>query len=97
MDLHLPRLNGIQATRYIKQREQPPAVIIITSDDSSLAKSMAETAGADGFIVKTDNLGLRLTRTLKSFFGPNGARRTAANSTPRQNAPAAHPHQDHGR
>ena len=35
MDVHMPRLNGIQATRYIKQREHPPAIIIVTSDDRS--------------------------------------------------------------
>src|SRR5208337_991740 len=27
MDIHMPRLNGIQATRFIKQRERPPVVI----------------------------------------------------------------------
>src|SRR5271165_6266372 len=32
LDLQMPGLNGIQATRYIKDREHPPVVIIVSSD-----------------------------------------------------------------
>ncbi len=95
IDFHLPHLNGIQATRSIKDCEHPPVVIVITSDDSSGARSMAEEAGADAFIVKTGSLYLRLTRTLQNLFGPRGARRAAAGGNLYQTAPAAQPNQDH--
>ena len=75
MDLHMPHLNGIQATRYIKQREQPPVIIIVTSDDSPVAKAKAKEAGADGFVIKQGDLRPRLISTLQDLFGPNGARR----------------------
>src|SRR5258708_12692992 len=32
MDVHFPGLNGIQAIQYIKQRNHPPAVVIIPSN-----------------------------------------------------------------
>jgi len=78
MDVHMPRLNGIQATRCIKQREHPPVVIITTSDDSSVAKTTADDAGADGFVSKKNNLRHRMLGTLQELFGSNGARRAKA-------------------
>src|ERR1017187_2043615 len=42
IDAHLPLLDGIQATRYIKHHQHPPTVIIITSDDSPALKAAAE-------------------------------------------------------
>jgi CheY-like chemotaxis protein len=78
MDFHLPHLNGIQGTRYIKDFKHPPIVIIVTSDESSFAKSMAEKAGADGFITKAGDLRHQLLGMLQDLFGPNGASRAAA-------------------
>jgi CheY-like chemotaxis protein len=87
MDLHMPGLNGIEATRYIKDREHPPVVIIITSDDSSVAKATAEEAGADAFVVKQGDLRYGLIGTLQNLFGPSGARRAAATDISVQNPP----------
>jgi DNA-binding NarL/FixJ family response regulator len=78
MDIQLPHLNGIQATQCIKDFEHPPVVIIVTSDDSPFARSMAEQAGADGFIVKAEDLNLRLPRLLQDLFGPSSPGRVAA-------------------
>ncbi len=75
MDAHMPRLNGIQATRSIKQREHPPKVIVVTSDDSTGMKTMAEEAGADGFVVKDGNLRHRLITALQDLFCPSTAKR----------------------
>ncbi len=96
MDVHMPRLNGIQATGYIKQREHAPVVIITTSDDSSVAKATAEQAGADAFVSKEGNLRHRLLDALQDFFGPTGARRAEAGSIAFQNPPAGHAKQGHG-
>jgi len=77
MDVHLPGLNGIQATQYIKQREHPPAVVIISSDARPITKEMAQKAGADGFLNKEEDLQHRLMSVLESFFGPSVATRSA--------------------
>jgi len=71
MDAHMPRLNGIQATRYIKQCEHPPIVIMITSDESEDTKANAAQAGADAFIIKDENLRHELMSALAELFGPN--------------------------
>jgi len=81
MDVHMPRLNGIQATRYIKQREHAPIIIIVTSDDNTVTKTTAEDAGADGFVIKQGNLRHRLISALQDLFGPGGARRAKTRST----------------
>ena len=75
MDAHMPRLSGLQATRIIKQRECPPKVVIVTSDDSSVTKTMAEEAGADGLVIKDGTLRHRLITALRDLFGPFAARR----------------------
>ena len=77
MDLHMPHLNGINATRCIKEREHPPVVIIITSDDSFAAREMAEEAEADAFVSKGGNLRCELLSVLQNLFGPHGERREA--------------------
>ena len=97
LDLHLPHPNGIEATRYIKAHAHPPIVIMVTSDDSSSAKSMAEKAGADAFVSKAGNLSARLTRTLQDLFGPGGVRGAAASGVSLQDPPAEQPKQDHRR
>ena len=71
MSMHMPRLNAIQATRYIKQRDHPPVVILISSDDSSVTKSSAEDARADAFVSKQGNLRHRLIGVLQDLFGPD--------------------------
>lgn len=80
MDVHLPHLNGIQATQYIKQFQHPPVVIIISSDDSPSSMELANKAGADGFIVKGGNLRHRLTRVLQDLGGAIYANRERASS-----------------
>jgi len=90
MDVHMERFNGIQATRYIKQGEHPPVVIIITSDDSSVARATAELAGADAFVSKEGNLRHQLMGALQNLFGPRGERREAAGGICFQNKPAAY-------
>jgi DNA-binding NarL/FixJ family response regulator len=96
MDLHMPHLNGIQATRCMKHSEHPPVVIMITSDDSSATRDMAEHAGADAFISKGGNVRSQLMDALQNLFGPTGARREAAGASSLQNAPAGCTTQEQG-
>ena len=69
MDLVMPEMNGLDATRHIKAMPDPPIVIILTGHDTPEYRSAAATAGADGFIHKPklfDEL-LPLMRRLTTF------------------------------
>ncbi len=68
MDYSMPRMNGIDATRCIKQVQNPPFVIIITSNDTPACKTLAEAAGADGFVFKGPNLHHHLRMALRGLF-----------------------------
>src|SRR6266436_1525284 len=80
MDVHMPGLNGIQATRFMKRSEHPPVVILISSDSSSMARSLTEQAGADGFVSKGGDFRHRVIDALENLLGSSGVRRSAASS-----------------
>jgi CheY-like chemotaxis protein len=69
MDNLMPHLSGIEATRRIKQFENPPLVIIVTSDDSSNCKTLAKAAGADGFVSKGGDLRHQLRLLFQELYG----------------------------
>lgn len=52
MDLRMPRVNGIVATQRLRQRPQPPEVIVLTTFDSDDNVLRALRAGAGGFLLK---------------------------------------------
>src|SRR3954451_2752942 len=52
MDLRMPRINGIVATRRLRQRRNPPEVIALTTFDSDDNVVRALRAGASGFLLK---------------------------------------------
>ncbi len=68
MDVHLPHLNGIEATRYIKQFKNPPVAIIVTSDDTPDSRALAKGAGADAFVTKSGDLHAQLKAIFRRFF-----------------------------
>lgn len=52
MDMRMPVMDGIAATRRIKEEQPAMRVVVMTAyDDSSLRKSAA-VAGADAYVVK---------------------------------------------
>ncbi|HEY5882334.1 MAG TPA: response regulator transcription factor [Nakamurella sp.] len=52
MDIRMPRVNGITATRRLRARPHPPQVIVLTTFDTDENILRALHAGASGFLVK---------------------------------------------
>ena len=52
MDIRMPRLNGLEATRELHSRADPPRVIVLTTFDADEHVVGALAAGADGFLLK---------------------------------------------
>jgi DNA-binding NarL/FixJ family response regulator len=53
MDLFLPQLGGVEATRIIKREQPEIGVILLTASDAEDDIYQAVTAGAKGYVVKT--------------------------------------------
>ena len=54
MDLAMPEMGGLQATRLIKAQDEPPFVIIASHFDDAEHREHAHAAGADAFIGKSE-------------------------------------------
>jgi DNA-binding NarL/FixJ family response regulator len=54
IDVRMPELNGIEATRQIRQRAQKTQVLVLTAADSGSLVPDLLRAGALGYMLKTD-------------------------------------------
>ena len=54
LDIQMPRLNGLEATRQIRQHEPQTAILIMTIDESEYMFREVLKAGAKGFLHKGD-------------------------------------------
>ncbi|WP_411834823.1 response regulator transcription factor [Pseudoxanthomonas mexicana] len=52
MDLAMPEMGGLQATRLIKTQDAPPFVVIASHFDDAEHREHASRAGADEFVSK---------------------------------------------
>jgi DNA-binding NarL/FixJ family response regulator len=52
MDIRMPRLDGIAATRLLRARPSPPQVVVLTTFDADELVLRALQAGAAGFLLK---------------------------------------------
>jgi DNA-binding NarL/FixJ family response regulator len=52
MDIRMPVLDGVDATRALKAEDGPPQVIVLTTFDADEHVLQALAAGADGFLLK---------------------------------------------
>lgn len=71
MDIGLPILNGIDATRQIKEQSPDTRVIMLTSHDSENDIFAAFSAGADGYCVK-DIASDQLVMAIRTVFDGAG-------------------------
>lgn len=54
MDINMPRMNGLEATRRIKAAMLGIRVVIITFDENACLRDEASLAGASAYILKSD-------------------------------------------
>ncbi|SFF33543.1 Response regulator receiver domain-containing protein [Fontimonas thermophila] len=52
MDLAMPGMGGLQATRLIKAQDKPPIILIASHYDDPAHREFVAQVGADGFINK---------------------------------------------
>lgn len=67
MDLAMPGMNGLEATRHIKAQPSAPYVVILTLNDSREYHDAALAVGADGFVTKSE-IGTALLPLLHSLL-----------------------------
>lgn len=82
MDIHLPELTGIEATRRIRHDHDQIRVLVLSAYDDPVYVQALLEAGADGYVLKTSDLG-QLYRALqevavgRSAFDPTLLRKAA--------------------
>ncbi|NEG54443.1 response regulator [Bifidobacterium sp. SMA15] len=64
MDIAMPGMDGIEATRRLRALPHPPHVMILTSLSPSNTVERAVEAGVEGFVSKTDAPGEIIRRVL---------------------------------
>lgn len=67
MDLTMPGMNGLEATRHLKTQPIAPYVVVLTLNDSSEYRAAALAVGADGFVTKSE-IGTALLPLIHSLF-----------------------------
>ena len=67
-DLNMPGMDGVEIVRWLKQLQNPSVVFVITSDDHPVSRARILAAGADAFLLKTEDLGLRLHAAIQNFL-----------------------------
>jgi DNA-binding NarL/FixJ family response regulator len=67
MDLSMPEMNGLEATRRLKARPDSPRVVVLTLYDHPEYRAAAAAARADGFVAKSD-LGNHLLPLINRLF-----------------------------
>jgi two-component system invasion response regulator UvrY len=67
MDLAMPGVNGLEATRVIKKQPNSPQIIILTLHDNLEYRLASDAVGANGFIPKSE-FGSELLPQIYSLF-----------------------------
>jgi DNA-binding NarL/FixJ family response regulator len=71
MDIRMPQLDGIAATRLLRGQPRPPAVIVLTTFDADELVMRALQAGAAAFLLK-DTAPVEIVRAIESVHAGDG-------------------------
>jgi CheY-like chemotaxis protein len=86
MDINMPRMNGLEATRIIRRESPDCNVIIVTQNDAMVAREQARIVDANGFVTKSDLIRDLLPEMGRVVMENNGSldetRNAAANGEP---------------
>lgn len=66
-DFRMPKMNGIEVIRFIKQRDPTIKTILVTGEDMRLVAPVAEAAGADKVMAKPVDFSY-LQKTVKELL-----------------------------
>jgi DNA-binding NarL/FixJ family response regulator len=69
MDVRMPGMNGIQATRQIKERHPDTKVILFTIDESRASVAEAIQAGVSGYLLKDASVGELINAARQAMAG----------------------------
>lgn len=78
MDVHMPDLDGIQATWLVSSKLPNGAVIMVTSEERLDFLQRAMAAGAQGYVLKPFGDGTELLKTMHEVHARGQGRRLAA-------------------
>jgi CheY-like chemotaxis protein len=70
MDIHMPTMDGVEATRRIRAQEGATAVILISGSMFTDARDLAVEAGAVGYLTKAQCARELLPAILEAAQGP---------------------------
>ena len=73
MDMTMPDMNGLEATRRIKAQPGAPCVVMLTLHHDQHYRTAATAVGADGFVSKAD-VGTQLLPVITSLFDGKAGR-----------------------
>ena len=54
MDVNLPGIDGIEATRRLRERRAPPVVILLSTHDEDAGDLFVAQSGANAYVTKSD-------------------------------------------
>jgi CheY-like chemotaxis protein len=72
MDIHMPAMDGVEATRRIRAGDCSPTVILISGSIFTDARDLAVEAGAVGYLTKAQCARELLPAILDAAQGPRG-------------------------
>jgi DNA-binding NarL/FixJ family response regulator len=81
MDLALPGMNGLEATRRLKELASPPVVILLTMHNLEEYRLAAPQARADGFVTKSE-FGVDLLPLIHRLFNLPDSTEVIENGVP---------------
>jgi DNA-binding NarL/FixJ family response regulator len=99
MDVRMPGLDGIEATRQVTALPEPPRVVVLTTFDLDEYVLAAIGAGASGFLLKDAPpeemlAAVRTVHAGDSVIAPSSTRRLLQHVAPMLSGPAAAPAAD---